>query len=145
MDERIRRLERSGDPEDLIRAGQLRCKVEGCLKHEIETVSVYEDYERLCTVLHLGLAGDEQMKILFNMRRLNYDYEILARIKAKVAMHLAKCPRCGVKNDIDYTTAIINELRRQQDGRANDERQRYARGARQPLLRRVQGYSSDWL
>jgi hypothetical protein len=143
VDRKIRDLERSGDPIKQQRAAQLRCKAFGHEEYKIETVSVYEDYEKQQTVLHLGLGGDLKMGIRFDYRKIrDRTQEYIEHVIAGQAQeHLAKCPRCGVANELTYhyTYSIIHELKRQQDERLRYEPSPNPFGYnRQSLLARVQ-------
>jgi phage FluMu protein Com len=138
MDRRIRDAERAGDYE---LAARLKCKSFGHLEYKIETVTIYEDYEKQQTVLQLGLGGDLKMGIRFDYRKIrDRTQEYVEHVIAGQAHeHLAKCPRCGVKNELTYhyTYSIIHELKRQQDEQLRNEPGPNPLG-RQSLLERVQ-------
>lgn len=120
MDERIREMERSGDPRLIARAGVLRCSIEGCQEQPIESVAAWEDLERLRWIIQLQLVSGLNLDIPIDYQMsLPQDY-VEHTLAAAIQVHIAKCPRCGEPNDraLYYTRQVIDGLKRLRDNRS---------------------------
>ena len=120
MDRRLRDLERRGDPASLKRLGQLRCKVESCLKPGLKGVTGFLDQSRRAHVFVISLEDGRQIEVklkesvLFGLIYGGSENEIerFRNDLVHAAMQLAKCDRCGDYNDMEeeYLRGIHMEM-----------------------------------
>lgn len=122
MDRRLRDLERRGDPESLKRLGQLRCKVEGCLKPGLKAVTMFVDHQHHSQVFVIGLEDGRKIQIMLKDGILfdlayggsKHRTEGFRKDLAYAAMQLAECDRCGEYNDMEdeYLRRIHIEMKK---------------------------------
>lgn len=96
MDKQIRKLERSGDPELIKRAAQLRCKVEGCVSRVIDRIEAVTSPTEMRTNLVIVFSDGETMDTFISDHEiLKADFESIRNRMAETALKMACCRRCG--------------------------------------------------
>lgn len=103
MDERIRQLERqaaAGDQAAAARLEKLRCRHEGCTVYVVEDVLTSYVPEKMATAVIVKVVGGKTIRdYLPDHMLLGNRYHEMSRIFKEMANALARCPRCGRKND----------------------------------------------